>query len=292
MEAGGAAHDLIPETATSSQGTPATPGELLKAARIGRHVSIQQIADDLHLDVRVVEAIESNNFALLGPPVYSRGHLRKYATLVGLSPEVIIAHYELLADIPIAPAPIPASVTVPSPARPSPRASMRMIAGIVVAIALLAVAGWLVKRLDSNSGPVSGSQTIDVMPEADAEPGSVVQLPGALGTNQATPPEPVPSVPPAAADSPLANAGNDVTMQLRFTEPSWVEVYDATNRRLMYGIGQAGDARTLTGKPPLRVTLGLAAAVSLDVNNRAVPVPRLAGKDAAHFTVAADGSVR
>ncbi|HMN43198.1 MAG TPA: DUF4115 domain-containing protein [Povalibacter sp.] len=290
METGGAAQELNPEPAASNQSAPLTPGELLRTARAERNVSVQQIADDMHLDVPVVEALESNNFALLGPPVYSRGHLRKYAALVGLSPDVVISHYEMMNDVPIVPEPVPVSVTAPPPERRSQRVSLLVVAGIVVVVAGLSIVGWLANRPASESSRASESQAVNVAPAPEQD------LPDDPGEPPPAEAEVEGNAPPAAAapaaETPVANAGNDVTMRLRFLEPSWVEIYDATERRLMFGIGQAGQTSTLAGKPPLRVTLGLASAVSMEVNDRSVPVPRRAGKDAARFTVAADGSVR
>jgi cytoskeleton protein RodZ len=169
------------------------------------------------------------------------------------------------------------------------RKPLLVVAGIAAAALVLWVTGWVVNRLDSGAAPT-------------AEPGVVDATPAVVEAPTATAPEPMsteieattlPSATrPPEAESQVANAGNDVTMRLRFSEPSWVEIYDATNRRLMFGIGQAGQASTLAGQPPLRVTLGLASAVAMEVNGHAVPVPRRTGKDAAKFTVAADGSVR
>jgi len=52
---------------------------------------VQHVAEELHLDIRVIEALETNRFEALGAPVYARGHLRKYATLLGLSPATVLA---------------------------------------------------------------------------------------------------------------------------------------------------------------------------------------------------------
>jgi cytoskeleton protein RodZ len=87
-------------------------------------------------------------------------------------------------------------------------------------------------------------------------------------------------------------AADDVRIRLVFSDPSWVEIHDANERRLLYGIGQAGQTRVIAGKAPLRVTLGLASAVTLDVNDKPVVVPRRMNRDSARFTVAADGSIR
>ncbi len=42
------------------------------------------MAKELHLDEPKVQALEENQFDVLGAPVFAKGHLRKYAELVGV----------------------------------------------------------------------------------------------------------------------------------------------------------------------------------------------------------------
>lgn len=141
VEPDGAADEIVP-AADHSQ-TPvapalATPGELLRAERERRGLSVQQAADELHLDARLVSAIESNNFLALGAPVYAKGHLRKYASLLGLSPDVIIAHYQTLTDVPAVPTVMPLSASPPRE-----RVSLRVPALIAAALLAAALVWWL-----------------------------------------------------------------------------------------------------------------------------------------------------
>lgn len=108
----GVAGNLEPPRAASK-----TPGELLREERTRRRLSLQQAAEDLHLDVRSVQAIEANDFQALGAPVYAKGHLRKYALLMGLAPEVVLARYQALNDVPAEPTPVPASTALAPPRR-------------------------------------------------------------------------------------------------------------------------------------------------------------------------------
>jgi len=62
----------------------AGPGALLEAAREQAGLSLTQAAEQLHLDVATVRAIEAGRFEVLGAAVYARGHLRRYAELLGL----------------------------------------------------------------------------------------------------------------------------------------------------------------------------------------------------------------
>jgi hypothetical protein len=82
-----------------------------------------------------------------------------------------------------------------------------------------------------------------------------------------------------------------VTLRLEFSETCWTEVYDARGTRLMFDNGMAGHGRTLTGVAPLRVTVGLASGVKLEVNGQPAVIPRRAGRESTRFTVGADGTV-
>src|SRR3990170_1326320 len=88
-------------------------GERLAHARRVREVSIQEIANALHLDEYKVRALEQNEFERLGAPVFAKGYLRKYAALVGVSVDDILADYYRLNRSTGAPLVIPTRVRQP-----------------------------------------------------------------------------------------------------------------------------------------------------------------------------------
>ena len=53
------------------------------------------------------------------------------------------------------------------------------------------------------------------------------------------------------------------SMRMRFTQQSWVEVSDASGERLLYGLMDAGEQRSLQGEPPFKVFLGNAPGVEI-----------------------------
>src|SRR5580700_7127703 len=61
-------------------------GARLRAARELKGLTMLQAAEKLHVDPRTLEALEAEDFAALGADVYVRGHLRRYAELIGESP--------------------------------------------------------------------------------------------------------------------------------------------------------------------------------------------------------------
>ena len=59
-------------------------GQKLKAEREKRGMSAQKMADDMHLDAWVIDALEAGDYERIGPSVYAQGHLRKYASILGV----------------------------------------------------------------------------------------------------------------------------------------------------------------------------------------------------------------
>jgi len=255
---------------------PDTPGGLLRAERERRGYSVQYAAEDLHLDVWVIEALEANRFEALGAPVYAKGHLRKYATLLGLSPATVLERYDALSGTPIEPTPIPAAIAAPVPQRRSiPKAPL----WIAAALAVAAGVAWLVYELWPIMQRSDVAKTSDVPAVTAPEPA----------------PTPTPSEPTLQVEQKIeqgASASTEVRVRLEFSEPSWAEIYDSTGKRLMFDMGTPGRVRTVAGVPPLRINLGLASAVNAQVDERPIVIPRRAGKDGAKFLIEADGSVR
>ncbi|MBX3702979.1 MAG: helix-turn-helix domain-containing protein [Steroidobacteraceae bacterium] len=74
-----------------SAGRAASPGVRLRAAREALGLSIEDAADRLRLNAALVLAMEEERFALLGAPVFARGHLRNYAQLLGVPEREVVA---------------------------------------------------------------------------------------------------------------------------------------------------------------------------------------------------------
>ncbi len=63
---------------------PSSPGARLRIEREAQGMSHQQAAESLNLDTMVLAHLEANDFAALGAPVFVKGHLRRYTTMLGL----------------------------------------------------------------------------------------------------------------------------------------------------------------------------------------------------------------
>lgn len=126
----------------NSRPAGASPGARLRAAREARGLSIEEVADRLRLNAALVLAMEQDRLALLGAPVFARGHLRNYAVLVGAPEEEIMAACDV-DDVP-EPTFLPALER-----RPPGRGRSRWtwpIAAVIVAIVVVAAFWWWAAR--------------------------------------------------------------------------------------------------------------------------------------------------
>ena len=257
-------------------------GARLRAAREKRGLTVLQAAERLHLDARVVQALEAEDFAALGADVYVRGHLRRYAESVGESPAQLQQLYSARSH-----ALRPDLTRIPR-GEPDQHGSRLLLPALLVVVGF-AVAGllwWLLTLPGEKAHPLPA----DRPPAADATQAAELAAPDAdAGT---TPPAAQSAVPPTSLRAPLSTGGTQARLDLAFSAPSWVEVSDVDGRRLLHGLIEAGGRRTLTGTTPLLVVLGNAPAVTLQFNGAPVTASTLVRRDgSAHLLIDAAGRV-
>jgi cytoskeleton protein RodZ len=130
-------------------------GARLRAGREKHGLTVLQVAERIHTDPKVVEAIEAENFEALGAPVYARGHIRHYAELVGESGAELIALYSDLSKI--------AEPDLTRIVRAPPSSdSSKLVAPALVIIAVFAVAGaiWWVSALSKKKPQLSETHVV------------------------------------------------------------------------------------------------------------------------------------
>jgi len=73
-------------------------GETLRSARERMGLGVVQAAERLHVDAKVIDALETGSFKALGAPVFVRGHLRRYAELLGEPDEPLQQRYTSMSE--------------------------------------------------------------------------------------------------------------------------------------------------------------------------------------------------
>jgi cytoskeleton protein RodZ len=287
-----------------------TPGPRLRRERERQGLSVQKAADEMHLDTWVIDALETDTYARLGPTVYAKGHLRKYAALLGLPVAEIVAGYESLALGTPQPQTTRIRSLVPNSALQS--LPWGKVAGVLVLLLLLFAVAWWQPWQQRLPAVVADGKPAVIAPDGTS--------PAPAGAVSESAAEPMPEVPPPAATAPISvpmtapitaagasptldaapaapvvpeSGAGHARLRMSFSADSWVDVRDATGKRVFSGNGHANSVKSLAGEAPLRVYLGFASGVQLEINERTVAIgPQFVNGDVARFEAGADGVLR
>ncbi|MBS0579741.1 MAG: DUF4115 domain-containing protein [Proteobacteria bacterium] len=248
-------------------------GARLRAAREKKGLTILQSAEKLHMDARLLEALEAGDFASLGAPVYVRGHLRRYAELVGESAAELQSLYTgALA------ASAPDLTRIPRAERTAESSQLLLPALIgVVALALAGVIWWLVS-LPRTKAPAVATVSRPLSSEAAASGTVADPVAPAVAAASTETAAAVPVAAAPAATATASGAGAQVHVELRAAEDSWIKIWDGEDKPLLNTTMQSGTARAVDGTPPLRVQVGNAHGVGLAINGQPVNLDSMARK--------------
>ena len=289
---------MIPEGTDARPGAAVPSGGIgptLRAARERRGLSIAAITETLHVDSRMIEAMEAGRFTVFDAPVYARGFIRKYAGFLELPADELIAAYDSLTGGPATPTLIP-----PATAAPPPRdlSTLKLPAMFVLVLACVAASlWWWMGRAPGPATSTSPGTTITTViagtPPPVADQAAAPPLPAVL---------PAPAAPDRAvpADRAVARGSADarrpastVTLNVKGLRECWVEVYSPSGARLFYDLVQPGDSHALPGPGPWKVFLGNADGVQLSLDERAIAVPvGVRAGATARFVVSNSGAIK
>ncbi len=199
-------HDTRDEEHGSLQ---TSPGHRLREARLTAKISLDELAARLHLDSRLVEALENDQYAALPEPTFVRGYLRGYARLLGLPPAPIIEAYDrhgfgapqLIPDI------------ASRPQAQSSDTSVRLVTFIVTAVLIALMTVWWQTQQGVTS--VSPEDLVAATPE---EPPRLASEPATAGIEESA--EPSQTAEAIPAPSIEAAETEDIAPQVVFAEPT------------------------------------------------------------------------
>jgi cytoskeleton protein RodZ len=284
-------------------------GARLKAERERRGLSAQKAADEMHLDRWVIDALEAEDYQRIGPAVYAKGHLKKYAALLGLPAAEIMAGYEQRAQTAQPPAPSAPSMMLRSSRDDSSGigslSPWQIAAGLVVAVLIIGVVLWKPwhQRAKAAVTPAPVAAVVESESRDKALAAAMVSPADTSPVLARDASSPVPTTindgasaasAPAAAQDPgtVAGAGR-ARLRLSFSADSWVDVHDAAGKRTYSGNGLANSVKVIAGTAPMRVYLGFGSGVQLEINDRVVAIgPQFFAGDVARFEAGADGVLR
>ncbi|MDO9621248.1 MAG: DUF4115 domain-containing protein [Moraxellaceae bacterium] len=276
-------------------------GNKLREARERKGLSAETVSRETMLTLRYVQALETDDFDALPGTAFVRGYVRRYAELVGLNADELIATFDeslpsskrLVSVRPIAgitEANAISSSTAGQIANKLPLSRLLVVVA-VIAFVLYVVAGLFWQSGSDQAEPnVVVPMDIDATMSADVVVTEAEPLP-ALETNEpeVTEAEVETETPVVEAESTTTpiisqNAPPTIeTLSFSFTGASWISVRDGTGQELVYGQKNAGQSVTVSGRPPFAINIGAVNFTSLIYNGNAVDLQAYARGNIASF---------
>ena len=251
-------------------------GERLAEARRAKQISVLEVAKELHLDEPKVRALERNDFDVLGAPVFAKGHLRKYAQLVGVDADDVFADYYQMTRAEALPPVVIGRPKVRQEASPGP-----WIAVIIVILVAATSYWWFAVRSETADVPETAPEELP-QPEQSGNDAAPVDDPVVLAVAQPIEAEVVDEPARESArvpdqDQPLPEpvemlAAGETRLLLNYTGDCWTEITDASGRRLFFDMGHNGRTVELTGQAPFNVLFGNFENVSVSVDGTNFPI--------------------
>ena len=284
-------------------------GARLRAARERAGMNVAQAAEKLHCDRQLIESLEAGRFKEIGAPVFARGHLRRYAELVGEPIGELLERFDAAAAGRVM---LPDLTSIPRARRT--RDTRRLLWPAVIAVAVIVfgvLISWVLRDspLPTLAGLTESAGGSAPQPEAAAQPVQSDAVPDLdPGANEAVIDAAAPDLTSAVQADAGAVTAPGVTapavtpmgatlragereFTVRVSSDCWLEIYDADRDRLYFDLLRKGGKTQVRGTPPFRVLLGNAAGATIEVAGSPVTVPRAAIRgNAAFLSLAADGT--
>ncbi len=267
------------------------PGAWLKAERIKRGKSLQELADSLRLRSHQLEALEADDHARLPGPTFVRGFIRNYARELGIDSSVVlgapISHSASSQPLsgehasplnPLAPntvggrliEPVSQNIRFEAIDAPPHGGASKKVGFLVIIAAILAACaylgyGWYVENYKSGAARTKETQLI-------AHSGSTSELQKNSTTSVLTPAN---SSPPTLVTAPLLDTQPNLSSSLPITPPNLApnpgssspkqEFSQQTSAQLAASAAAALAAQKL-GAQPAMLTTALPTAVTTAAN--------------------------
>lgn len=190
--------EQLPEQ-SPEQKKPELPGKRLREAREAAGVSREWVASQLRLHIRLITALEEDDYDALPGQTFTTGYLRNYARLLELPEDSFVAPAKTQYEEP------PLVSTSASVREISSRDGVALIATfVIIGVMIVSVAMWWLGRQETIE-PLENATTAEIAepqtapqtaPLSEGEPTDEESLPGSISgvaqSDTETAPEPAP----------------------------------------------------------------------------------------------------
>ena len=289
-----AAEDSPPEKSAPDP----TLGELMIAARERWNLSAGDVARQLRLALRQVQALEDNRFEALPGNTFVRGFIRNYAKVVQTDPATFLDAYERNRPQLQTPEIWPIkNERIDFTAKPIPKWVWYLASAAVLAM-LIPIGIYLALQddeLPAKPTPQAVQPTPSNVTAEEAQMPLNLPLPQVVSSDEArtsTPSDTAPNAtpapnPPAAIQSAggAAPTSPHPILQLNFEGNAWVEIRDKSGKKIFSQLSRSGSEQVVQGEPPLSLVVGDAAKVKITYNGNPVDLAPHIRKTVARLTL-------
>lgn len=271
-------------------------GSVLSAARQRQGLSVADVARQLKLGVRQIEALEAGDYKRLPRITFVRGFIRNYAKLLQIDAEPLLKPTEHLLLTPQVPEAEPGVAEIPT--RSGKKNTWRSYA-VFVLLTALGVMFLGFEWYREQAAPHPKLVPAVVKPPKSKLPVESPAPRPASPTHQASSVNPVnnastsnpvmPSITPLPEQTseakPVARQVRSGEIRLEFDEESWVEITDKNGKTIFSQLSPAGSTQTVRGYPPFSLVVGNAVGVRLSYNDKPVDLQPHTKVDVARITL-------
>ncbi|WP_105167508.1 RodZ domain-containing protein [Pseudoalteromonas sp. T1lg23B] len=294
--------------------TPTT-GQSLHTARVAAGLSIEDVSARLKLTALQITKLEQDDYQDLGPMTFVRGYIRSYCGVLELDVEKTLA----LMDAPKAPE---ATKRMQSFSRRTEKEAsdnrLMIFSYLILALVIGSSGVWVWQTSNSTvenspaepKAALTNADSTSVVPAtedkaatSDTQSATVQDSDGqkitAESENTAIQNDTIPNLEEETLSDEAVNVHTSEqnvsqgvtenkdaslsTIVMRFNDDSWVEIFDATEERIAFGVKKAGYTMTVDGKAPFSVVLGKHQAVDVELDGQLVDLSALPRNRLAKF---------
>jgi cytoskeleton protein RodZ len=272
-------------------------GAELAQAREAQGLAPADVAQQLKLATRQIEALEQERFGALPGPTIARGMLRNYARLLKLDPDALLERLGDRLDAPDSDK-LAARFSQSVPFSDNGRRSTLVYAG--VSILILGAVGAVAYEWHQERN-AKRQLAFVAAAKAPLEPPRAAAPPPPAAPKTASPPQaPKTAVQTAKAIAQVAEAAPAAEQRtapatpvaagvhrivVRCDEECWIEVKDGLERQLVSSLNPAGTERVVRGQPPFEIVIGNAQHVRVIYNDRPIDLQPHTRVEVARFTL-------
>ena len=229
-----------------------TLGNEIRAARERAGYTVAKIAEITRIRAAVISDIEADDFSTCGGNAYARGHIRTLAKVIKLDGDSLIAKFaQVTGDFDRPMIDLLEENNVIKPRAVRPQISYKNLASVAAGVVALLIAVPAVISL------FPSDKTSSVAPSSQGAGPSTTDKNSTV----------------------VATKTSGVSLVVTgISGKSWMGIQDASGAQVFSGSIKAGESKSFSDDQLLQVTIGNAAAVSLNVNGEEIGTPGAVGE--------------